>query len=192
MYVEVLHLKYWKTYFQRAEWEDDWIDSTVSAARRIWHKYYRPLIKHQTSGMHSAGEDSVDEFGELDAPATSVDCDPFEDFINGAVSDEEAIDHWSYLLAGTDCDSFTPIQALSHMALDFLGAHAGLVVSKQRHKPTADNIQQSTVLGNWLHVGVVPEKALCHKLNTKYGQNCSSDKSEWSSDDDGGEIHDAS
>ncbi|KAF9062617.1 hypothetical protein BDP27DRAFT_1233307, partial [Rhodocollybia butyracea] len=122
--VEVLHPKYWKTYFQRAEWEDDWIDSAVSAARRTWHKYYRPLIKHQTSGMHSAGEDSVDEFGELDAPATSVDHDPFEDFINGAVSEEEAIDHWSHLLAGTDCDSFTPIQALSCMALDFLSAPA--------------------------------------------------------------------
>ncbi len=193
IHIIVLHPKYRKRWFACAEWEDEWIDTAVGAARKVWRKHYKPLVKQTLA----APMDVDDNFAELDAPVNQGNHDPFEDFIAGAMSDEDPITHWTHLAAKPGSPITTLIQALAQMALDFLSApatstdverlfsHSGLVVAKRRHNLTADNIRQSTTLGNWLSVGIVPTGAIAKVLNTTYGKKVDdASGSEWSDSED--------
>lgn len=137
----MLHPKYRKQWFDRAQWNDTWVDTAVRAASKVWKRHYKMLVKDvsvpsQTSGLAN------DVFASLDAPATNVNHDPFDDFINGPPSNDDPIEYWSALLAKPGATKFTLIQALAQMALDFLGApatstdverlfsHSGLVCAK--------------------------------------------------------------
>ncbi len=136
---------------------------------------------------------SNDPFAVLDAPVVQGYRDVFNDFINGAVSDVHSIKYWANLLPKRNATHITLTQALAQMALDFLSApatstdverlfsHSGLVVSKRRHNLTAEHIRQSTILGNWLSVGVVPVAEVCRTLDKRYGKKADDgSESEWS------------
>lgn len=124
-------------------------------------KSYKSLIK---TSLTSSTPDSDDEFAMLDAPIVPSDRDPFDDFINGAQSDDECLQYWTMLLGSPKSEIITPMQALARMALDFLSgsatstdvehlfSHSGLVVSKRRYNLTPEHIRDSTVLGNWLSI----------------------------------------
>ncbi len=192
----VLHPKYRKCWFDRAEWEDEWVDTAVSSARKVWKKHYKPLVK-KSAGSSSSSIDVDDDFAELDAPVDQGIHDPFEDFIAGAMSNEDPIAHWSHLAAKPGSPITTLTQALAQMALDFLSApatstdverlfsHSGLVVAKRHHNLTAENIRQSTTLGNWLSVNIVPTDEIAKALNTRYGKKVdNASGSEWSDSED--------
>ncbi len=131
-------------------------------------------------------------FAALDACIVQTDRDPLDDFINVPGSDIDPIEHWTNLTAKPNAKHITLTQAAAPMALDFRSApatstdverllsHGGLVVAKWRHNLTVQNIRSSTVLGNWLSVGVVPVEEVCRALDMKYGKKGDdSSDSEW-------------
>ncbi|KAF5359897.1 hypothetical protein D9757_015143 [Collybiopsis confluens] len=198
----IFHPKYRKHYFTKEGWKEEWIDAAARAARKTWNRHYKPLIR-QSNSQHKSSKPISNVFSALDAPAVQADRDPFEDFINGDVTNDEPLDYWSRLTAKKGSATVTPVQALACMALDFLSApatstdverlfsHAGLVVSKRRYNLTPDSIRQSVVLGNWLACGVVPYAEIACTLKKKYGKKSfkvPGSDSEWSDSDSGMEL----
>ncbi|KAF5336727.1 hypothetical protein D9757_015382 [Collybiopsis confluens] len=196
------HPKYRKHHFTKEGWKEEWIDAAARAARKTWNRHYKPLIR-QSNSQHKSSKPISNVFSALDAPAVQADRDPFEDFINGDVTNDEPLDYWSQLTAKKGSATVTPVQALACMALDFLSApatstdverlfsHAGLVVSKHRYNLTPDSIRQSVVLGNWLACGVVPYAEIARTLKKKYGKKSfkvPGSDSEWSDSDSGMEL----
>lgn len=190
MYVAVMHPKYRKKWFDKAKWKVDWVDSLVRSARDIWRKTYLKLIK--TTPKPTGPSKSSSAFLLLDAPITHTATDPFEDFINGSQTDDDPIAYWTARIAPLDAVSITPTQALARMALDFLSApatstdverlfsKAGLVVAKRRYNLTAEHIRQSTVLANWISLGIIPNRKISSALKKKFGKKSSQESgSEW-------------
>lgn len=136
----VLHLKYQKKWFNKARWDDEWVDTLVCAAREVWWKTYLKLVKEAPRSATLTKSSSA--FSLLDAPITHTTTDPFEDFINGSQTDDDPLAYWTAHIAPSEAVSMTPTEALARMALDFLSAPAtstdveclfsngGLVVSK--------------------------------------------------------------
>lgn len=110
----------------------------------------------------------ADDFAELDAPVIETIRDPFDEFITGSITNDNPIQYWTSILLLGPKDVVTLKQTLVKMALDFLSAaatstdverlfsDAGLIVSKPRHHLTPKHITQSTMLNNWIKVGIVP------------------------------------
>lgn len=190
----VLHPKYRKQWFIRAQWNDTWVDTAVRAASKVWKRHYKTLVKEDDLVPSRSSGLANNVFASLDAPATNVNRDPFDDFINGPPSNDNPIEYWSALIAKPGATKITLMQALAQMALDFLGApatstdverlfsYSGLVCAKRRHNLNAENIKISTILGNWTRGGIVPLKKVQEALNTKYGKRDVPDD-EWSDTD---------
>jgi hypothetical protein len=169
------------------------VDTAVKQARRVWTKAYKPTVTTPSTGIPLQKRASA--FSILDTPCIETSGDPFDEFIKGKQSNDDAVEYWSAIWP-RDSKTITPRQALARMALDFLAAPAastdverlfsksGLIVSKKRHNLTPNHIRESTVLGNWLTVpGLVPVNAIQHKLDKGYGKQkmgASDDESLWS------------
>lgn len=186
-----MHPKYRKKWFNKAKWEDLWVDTLVRAARNIWRKSYLKLVKQAAKSIPLTKSSSA--FSSLDAPVAETTADPFEDFINGSPTDDDPIAYWGARIASPDSDSITLTQALARMALDFFSApatstdverlfsNAGLVVAKRRYNLTAEHIRTSTVLANWISVGIVPTDKISSLLKKKMGKKpLFGSESEWS------------
>ncbi|KAJ3971457.1 hypothetical protein EV361DRAFT_219428 [Lentinula raphanica] len=74
----LFHPKYRRNYFERAGWEDNWINTAVVTAREIWTTHYRVASPSRATLL--APSELDDAFSELDAPVVSSDRDPFDDF----------------------------------------------------------------------------------------------------------------
>ncbi len=140
----VLHPGYRCHWFMKAQWEDSWTDQAVCEPRKIWTRYYKPLIKHATPPPPPSN-DNDDLPSEDDEEPIATNVDPFKEFIMGSRTADDPIKFWWGRSAPPKSSTITPPQALACMALDFLSAPAtstdvehlfsrsGLIVAKRRY-----------------------------------------------------------
>ncbi|KAJ3842842.1 hypothetical protein F5878DRAFT_707228, partial [Lentinula raphanica] len=81
--------KYHQNYFERAGWEDTWINTAVVTAQELWTTHYH--VASSSCATSSAPSDIHNAFSELDTPVVSSDQDPFDDFVSGSPTEEDPI-----------------------------------------------------------------------------------------------------
>ena len=132
----MLHPQYKLDYFEKAGWEQKWIDTAKSMLRDEFETYYMPLVadsarKSSDSRPPKEGMnlDVSRLFDELDSFGTSSDSDVLDSWLRSPTDPRaDPIRYWTLQLDPKDQPA-TATGALAHMALDFLSAPGTLKFS---------------------------------------------------------------
>ncbi|KAE9395053.1 hypothetical protein BT96DRAFT_792165, partial [Gymnopus androsaceus JB14] len=163
----VLHPRYKMSYFTKASWEMEWIDTAYEVIQEEWDTHYKPTI--DPSFLQEERDTELDNiFGELDQFGHTNAEDVLEAYLNSPTdADTDPIKFWVSRLDKLGL-KVTPQGALAQMGLDFLTApatstdveclfsHGGAQVAKHCHNLSFETLHCLMVLRLWFEAGLVP------------------------------------
>ncbi|KAJ7359547.1 hypothetical protein DFH08DRAFT_801337 [Mycena albidolilacea] len=142
------------TYFVKAKWPREWIQTAEDLVRHEWNTYYKKdltaLPQPRAASERSTSRNK--HFDVLYEPETTVD--PLDDWISSAViiTTAEAITWWT--ATSTDVE-----RAFSR---------GGLTVSKMRHSLSDESTRAATVIGSWINLpDTIPREKIIRKFKDK-------------------------
>ncbi|THU99420.1 hypothetical protein K435DRAFT_818540 [Dendrothele bispora CBS 962.96] len=171
----LLHLQHKLSYFQKASWPEEWIDTAKDVVHNLWKTYYKPKDLMPAAVNEEQVTNDNDPFAKIKKKVVSVSGDVLEDWMASPSIDSDAsekpLQWWveDYL----KCCGWS--KELQQMAMDILScpgfSRGGPMATKQRYRLGDNLIKASTIFLFWgKALGLLPEALIARVFSNKRKQ----------------------